>query len=97
MREGATAARMRHLSELVGVNRRTIERWREWWRDTFTASPFWRIGRATFMPTLRVEGVGDDLDFPHRGVSPVGEMLQGSFEPFQRFSASLMGNEKANR
>jgi hypothetical protein len=52
MREGATAARMRHLSELVGVNRRTIERWREWWRDTFTASPFWQIGRATFMPAV---------------------------------------------
>jgi hypothetical protein len=42
----------RHLSELVGVNRRTIERWREWWRDTFTASPFWQIGRATFMPAV---------------------------------------------
>ena len=52
MREGATAARMRHLSELVGVNRRTIERWREWWRDTFTASPFWQIGRAAFMPPV---------------------------------------------
>ena len=45
MREGATAARMRQLSELIGVNRRTIERWREWWRGAFTASPFWQIGR----------------------------------------------------
>jgi hypothetical protein len=52
MREGATAARMRQLSELVGVNRRTVERWREWWRDTFTASPLWQIGRATFMPPV---------------------------------------------
>ena len=52
MREGATAARMRQLSGLLGVNRRTVERWRAWWRDTFTASPFWRIGRATFMPLV---------------------------------------------
>jgi hypothetical protein len=52
MREGATAARMRHLSTLVGVNRRTVERWREWWSDTFTASPFWQIGRAAFMPPV---------------------------------------------
>ena len=52
MREGATAARMRQLSELIGVNRRTVERWREWWRDTFTASPFWQIGRAAFMPPV---------------------------------------------
>ncbi len=28
------------------------ERWREWWRDTFTASPFWQIGRAAFMPPV---------------------------------------------
>ena len=34
MREGVTAARMRQLSGLVGVDRRTVERWREWWRDT---------------------------------------------------------------
>jgi hypothetical protein len=52
MREGATAARMRQLSELIGVNRRTIERWREWWRGAFTASPFWQIGRAAFMPPV---------------------------------------------
>jgi hypothetical protein len=52
MREGATAARMRRLSGLLGVDRRTVERWRAWWRDTFTASPFWQIGRATFMPPV---------------------------------------------
>jgi hypothetical protein len=52
MREGATTARMRQLSELIGVNRRTVERWREWWRDTFTASPFWQLGRAAFMPPV---------------------------------------------
>src|SRR6266700_2445344 len=42
MREGATAARMRQLYELLGVNRRTVERWRAWWRNTFAASPFWQ-------------------------------------------------------
>jgi hypothetical protein len=52
MREGATAARMQRLSGLLGVSRRTVERWRAWWRNTFTASPFWQIGRATFMPPV---------------------------------------------
>jgi hypothetical protein len=55
MREGVTAARMRQLSALVGVSRRTVDRWRRWWRDTFTASPFWQIGRATFMPPVDQE------------------------------------------
>ena len=52
MREGATPTRMRRLSELVGVNRRTVERWRTWWRDSFTTSPFWQIARAAFMPPV---------------------------------------------
>ncbi len=52
LREGATAARMRQLSELIGVNRGTVERWRAWWREIFTASPFWQIGRAAFLPPV---------------------------------------------
>jgi hypothetical protein len=52
MREGATAARMRRLLQLVRVSRRTVERWRRWWHDTFTASSFWRIGRAALMPSV---------------------------------------------
>ena len=52
MQEGATATRMRQLTELIGVNRRTVERWREWWRNIFTASPFWQIARAAFMPPV---------------------------------------------
>lgn len=52
MYEGATAARMRQLTELVGVDRRTVERWRMWWHEIFTASPFWQIARAAFMPPV---------------------------------------------
>jgi hypothetical protein len=50
MRQGTTAARMRQLSGLASIDRRTLERWRGWWRDGFTASPFWQTARATFMP-----------------------------------------------
>ncbi len=52
MREGATDARMRRLSGLVGVDRRTVERWRKWWRCTFTVTPFWQIARAAVMPPV---------------------------------------------
>jgi hypothetical protein len=50
MRQGATAAR--ELSELFGVSRRTVARWREWWRSAFLASPFWRVAAAAFMPPI---------------------------------------------
>jgi hypothetical protein len=31
---------MESLSRAVGVDRRTVERWRVWWRERFTATPF---------------------------------------------------------
>ena len=54
MRHGVTAARMRKLRDLFGVSRRTVERWRAWWRETFAESPFWRIASAAFMPPVEV-------------------------------------------
>jgi len=50
MRHGANPARMRQLREHLGVSRRTVERWRRWWRETFAESPFWRTAAASFMP-----------------------------------------------
>lgn len=50
LRQGATASRMRRLRELIRVDRRTVERWRTWWGGAFTATPFWQIARARFMP-----------------------------------------------
>lgn len=52
MRHGMTAARMQRLSHLSGMDRRTVERWRVWWRDVLTATPLWRSARAAFMPPV---------------------------------------------
>lgn len=49
---GATDTRMARLSQLFGVNRRTVARWRLWWRTTFMQSRFWSDARAAFMPPL---------------------------------------------
>ena len=62
---------MQGIREIVMVDRRTVERWRRWWRDAFTASPFWRIARAAFMPPVEHDRLpaalierftGDDSD-----------------------------------
>jgi len=42
LRHGATPTRMAALRELVGVSRRTVERWREWWQRDFVQSAFWK-------------------------------------------------------
>ena len=52
LRHGATARRMRELDQVIGVDRRTVERRRRWWRDSFTTTSFWRIARATLMPPV---------------------------------------------
>jgi hypothetical protein len=52
MRQGVTTSRMERLSEALGVDRRTVERWRRWWRERFTATPLWRSSRAAFMPPV---------------------------------------------
>ena len=46
LRDGATPKRMAKLREIVGVSRRTVERWREWWRHGFVRSPFWKAARG---------------------------------------------------
>lgn len=52
LQHGASASRMERLSAVVRVDRRTVERWRRWWRDAFTATPFWQAARARFMPPV---------------------------------------------
>ena len=52
LQHGATDTRIERLSEVVRVDRRTVARWRTWWRDTFTVTPFWQIARARFMPPV---------------------------------------------
>ena len=52
LQQGVTEPRMQRLSGVVSIDRRTVERWRVWWRDTFTASPFWRNAHAAFMPPV---------------------------------------------
>jgi hypothetical protein len=61
MRHGASAARVQRMNEVVGVDRRTIERWRRWWRDSFTVTPFWQIARAAFMPPVEHESLPGSL------------------------------------
>jgi hypothetical protein len=55
MRHGVTPARMRKLSELVGVSRRTVERWHTWWRTTFAESRCWRAAAGRFMPAVATD------------------------------------------
>ncbi len=45
---GATPVRMARLTELLGVSRRTVDRWRRWWTEVFPQSRCWAAGSALF-------------------------------------------------
>ncbi len=52
MQQGLTAVRAQRLHELLGVSRRTLDRWRAWWRDAFADSDFWKTAKAFFSPPV---------------------------------------------
>ena len=57
MTEGVTPRRAAKLRQLVGVDRRTLGRWRRWWRELFPSTPLWRNKRAWFMPPVAEDGL----------------------------------------
>jgi len=52
MAHGLKPERVRRLREVLRVDRRTLERWRQWWLAIFVDSAFWKEARARFMPPL---------------------------------------------
>ena len=52
LRHGLSAQRVSALEEALGVDRRTLKRWREWWLEEFVPSGFWRVARARLMPPV---------------------------------------------
>jgi hypothetical protein len=47
---GITPERMQVLREDLGIDRRTLERWRAWWLENYVQSSFWKVARARFIP-----------------------------------------------
>jgi hypothetical protein len=52
MQGGLTDRRLDKLNDAIGVDRRTVARWRTWWRTCFTAARFWRARAGGFMPPV---------------------------------------------
>lgn len=49
---GASRSRIAVLRDELGIDRRTLERWRKWWREEFPETRFWRAAGARFMPPI---------------------------------------------
>lgn len=52
MMHGLKPKRVEALREALGIDKRTLARWRAWWLENFADSPFWKSARALFTPRL---------------------------------------------
>ena len=68
---GPPPAAARRLAQQLSVSPRTVERWRQWWREHFPGTDLWQTMCARFMPVIdvaslptallaRFDGVGDE-------------------------------------
>jgi hypothetical protein len=44
------SGRAERIRRAMGVDRRTLDRWGKWWRETFPQLGFWLMERARFIP-----------------------------------------------
>ena len=59
-RAGPTPAAAR-LAMQLGVARRTVQRWCQWWSEQFPLTPLWRANCARFMPPVAGEQLPGEL------------------------------------
>jgi hypothetical protein len=52
MLHGLSDKRLQRLREVLPIDRRTLQRWRQWWLDSFVRTRFWQAQRARFMPPV---------------------------------------------
>jgi len=61
LRDGLAPRRVRELRAQLGVDRRTLRRWRQWWHEAFVASRLWRAARGRLMPPVAEEALPGSL------------------------------------
>ena len=54
VRQGPSPQRVRELSQLFGVDRRTIARLQVFWREHFPQTPFWKANRCRLVPKVDI-------------------------------------------
>jgi len=90
MQSGLKPELMKRLRELVGVSRRTVLRWREWWRTVFTMSPFCRAHRG-LAPAAK------DADLPASLLQSFKGEIERQLISLSRFLARCCASSRPSR
>lgn len=90
LQQGVTPGRAQRLSQELGIDRRTLGRWRRWWLETF-AGPFRQQVTAAFLPPPAAGGEPASLLERFAG-EPAARLIH-----LLRFLAPLTGRVPAGR
>lgn len=68
MTAGVTPRRRNTLREAFGVDQRTLDRWRIWWKETFVNSDFWKVAKGFFSSLIQEKDLPASLleRFPYQ-------------------------------
>ncbi len=61
LREGPTPARLEQLEQAFAVSRRTLLRWRRWWREVFSQSRAFAVWRGRFAEPVASDALPGSL------------------------------------
>jgi len=91
MQLGTTPSRLARLSVVAEIDRRTLARWRAWWRSTFSDSPFAAVARAAMATPIDIAAL--PVSLLDRFAGDVREQLIALL----RFLGPLTGGASAMR
>lgn len=57
MMHGLNKKRVQRLQGELGIDRRTLNHWRTWWKETFVHSVFWKAKRSLFRRPVDTETI----------------------------------------
>jgi len=95
LREGPTPERLSRLEEVFTVSRRTLLRWRRWWREAVPRSRFWQARRGDWARPLAPETLPSSLLAAFSHLVAVSERLLAVLRWLAPFTAGASGSEHA--
>jgi hypothetical protein len=94
LREGPNAQRLSRLEERFCVSRRTLLRWRRWWRETFPASRFWQAARSLWPQPVATEALPGSLLAAFASPESPGEQVLAMLKWLAPLSSSRPWSEQ---
>lgn len=92
---GASERRLSRLHSIFGIDRRTLLRWQDFWRDAFPESGFFRAEGGRFSPPLRRRQLLRDL--LRRFAGELRERVLSALLFLSPLSTGSVGIERARR